>query len=180
MSRLLVSVLGLPLLLTACSGATPRSVEDCAGLGDPTARDDCYARLLPEVFRVDPAKGIELTESAVTDPTVRDFIWLTVTRDVDPNTNKYCNRISDAVLADRCRVLVSRPHLHRGLVDGEGKTPRSPGGGPPPGGPPGGPPPGGPPPGGGPGAAPGEPPPGGAPGEPPPGGAAGEAAPTAP
>ena len=159
MPRLPVSA-GLALLLAACTGATPRSVEDCAGLGDPTARDDCYARLLPEVFRADPARGIELTETAVTDPTVRDFIWLTVTRDVDPNTNKYCNRISDAVLADRCRVLVSRPHLHRGLVDGEGKTPRSPGGAPPPGAPPGGPPPGpppgGPPPGGAPGGAPGE------------------------
>lgn len=164
MSRLPVSLVGLGLLFGACTGATPRSVEDCAGLGDATARDDCYARLLPEVFRVDPAKGVELTESAVTDPTVRDFIWLTVTRDVDPNTNKYCNRISDAVLADRCRVLVSRPHLHRGLVDGEGKTPRSPGGGPPPGAPMGGPPPGGAPPGGAPpaGPPPGEPPPAGA------------------
>lgn len=147
-------VLLLPLLLAACGAVDPKTPEDCAGISDTARRDDCYTVVLPDVFRTDPARGIELTETAVTDPTVRDFIWLTVTRDVDPNTNKYCNRIKDPVLADRCRVLVSRPHLHRDLVDGTGKTARSPGGGPPPGAPPpGGPPPGGPP--------PGAPPPGG-------------------
>lgn len=126
------------LLLPACGSLDPKTPEDCAGIGDTAKRDDCYVKVLPDVFRADPARGVELVDTAVTDPTVKDFIWLEVTRDVDPNSNKYCNRIQDKVLADRCRVLVSRPHLHRDLVDGTGKTPRTPGGAPvgPPGGPP--------------------------------------------
>ena len=143
------------LLLPACGMLDPKTPEDCEGIGDVIKRDDCYVKVLPDVFRTDPARGVQLVETAVTDPTVKDFIWLEVTRDVDPNSNKYCNRIQDKVLADRCRVLVSRPHLHRDLVDGTGKTPRTPGG---PGGAPGGPPgmggPGGPPAGSPPGGAP--------------------------
>lgn len=118
-------------LLLACTTKPPTRPEDCEGL-DGAARDECYAVVLPELFRTDPARGIALTESAVTDPTVRDFVWLTVTRDVDPNSNKYCDRIQDSVLAERCRVLVSRPHLHRGLVDGA-RAPKTPMGGAPPG-----------------------------------------------
>jgi len=146
----------LLLGVAACTPGVPQSPEDCVDIGDVAKRDDCYAQVLPAVFRGDPVKGVSLTESAVTDQTVRDFIWLEVTRDVDPNSNKYCNRIKDPVLADRCRVLVSRPHLHRDLVDGSGKAPKTPGGGPsgpPPGAPAGGPGPGA-------GKGPGGPPPG--------------------
>lgn len=133
----------LLLALAACTAGAPSSPEDCAAIDDVARRDDCYAQVLPDVFRTDPATGVALVDSAVTDPTVRDFIWLQVTRDVDPNTTRYCQRIQDSVLADRCRVLVSRPHLHRDLVDGSGRAPKTPGGGPPPSGPPpgGGPPP---------------------------------------
>jgi len=120
------------LLVLACTPAAPDSPEDCAALGDVTARDECYASVLPELFRTDPAGATRLVEQAVTDPTVKDYIWLAVTRDVDPNSNKYCDRIKDAVLAERCRVLVSRPHLHRGLVEGN-RPPRAPMGGAPPG-----------------------------------------------
>lgn len=119
-------------LVLACSSSAPTTPEDCQGLTDTVARDECYAVVLPPLFRTDPAKGIQLTDNAVSDQTVRDFIWLTVTREVDPNTNKYCDRIKDQVLAERCRVLVSRPHLHRGLVEG-GRAPKTPMGGAPPG-----------------------------------------------
>lgn len=119
------------LLVAACTPAAPDAPEDCAGLDLP-ARDECYATVLPELFRTDPAGAVTQVEQLVSDPTVKDYIWLTVTRDVDPNSNKYCDRIKDAVLAERCRVLVSRPHLHRGLVDGN-RPPRAPMGGAPPG-----------------------------------------------
>lgn len=120
-------------LLLACSGGTPTTPEDCAGIGDLARRDDCYARVAPEVFRADPPAGVTLVEERVSDPTVRDFIWLEVTRDVDPNTDQYCRRIVDAALKERCMVLVSRPHLHRGLVEEGKKPPKSPMGGVPPG-----------------------------------------------
>ncbi len=129
-------------LVLACTKSVPTTPEACQAISDTVARDECYAVVLPTLFRADPARGINLTESEVTDQTVKDFIWLTVTREVDPNTNKYCDRIKDQVLAERCRVLVSRPHLHRGLVEG-GRAPKTPMGGAPPGmaPPPGGPPP---------------------------------------
>ena len=119
-------------LMVACTGSAPSTPEDCEGIADVVARDECYAVVLPTLFRADPARGINLTDTVVSDQTVKDFIWLTVTREVDPNTNKYCDRIKDPVLGGRCRVLVSRPHLHRGLVEG-GRSPKTPMGGPPPG-----------------------------------------------
>lgn len=125
---MLALILGL-----ACTPAPPTSPEQCAAMDNAPRRDDCYAQVAASVFRADPARGVAMVESDVTDQTVRDFIWLTVTRDVDPNTNKYCDRIVDEVLAERCRVLVSRPHLHRGLVEGGRKSPKSPMGGAPPG-----------------------------------------------
>lgn len=128
------------VLLLGCSPREPQSPSDCEGIGDAAARDDCYAVVAPALFRTDPKAGVALVEGKVTDPTVRDFIWLEVTRDVDPNTPRYCERIQDAALKDRCMVLVSRPHLHRGLVEPGQKPPKSPmgagAGGPPPGGPP--------------------------------------------
>lgn len=103
----------------SCSTALPTTPEGCAELRSDSARDECFLAILPGIFRTDPARGIELTLSSVTDPATRDFVWLTVTRDIDPNSDKYCERITDTLLKDRCKVLVSRPHLHRNLIDGK-------------------------------------------------------------
>lgn len=141
----------LPLVV-ACSGAAPSSAEDCAGIGSEKKRDDCYIEVLPAVFAADPAKGVEMVETKIADPVNRDFAWYTVTKRVDPNSNKYCDRIRDTALAARCRDVVARPHLHRDLTGASGPgsrppPPPGPGGGPPASGatpPPGTPPPGGP------------------------------------
>lgn len=142
--------------LIACSPSEPSVPADCEAVLSSSAKDECYAKVAPEIFRTDPAAGQSLVEEKITDVTVRDFVYLKVTREVDPSTTRYCDRIQDRVLADRCRVLVSRPHLHRGLATPPGGPPSggpAPGGGPPPGSPP----PGGPP------SAPSSPPPGAAP-----------------
>ncbi len=122
----------------ACHSATPTTAEGCAALSSSSARDECFLAVLPGIFKTDPARGVELTEKSVTDPATRDFVWLTVTRDIDPNSDKYCDRIVDAPLKERCKVLVSRPHLHRNLIDGKGPPMGAPGqtgpAGPPPGG----------------------------------------------
>lgn len=119
--RLLVLVVAsVAPSLVGCSTPAPTNPEGCMELGSATARDECFLLLLPSIFKTDPARGIELTLSSVSDPATRDFVWLTVTRDVDPNSDKYCNRITDTLLKDRCKVLVSRPHLHRNLIDGKG------------------------------------------------------------
>ena len=120
----------LALLSLACTPAAPERPEDCAGRSGAEA-DACYQQVAPAVFRADPAAGIRLVETQIQDPTVRDFVYLSVTREIDPNTTRYCDRIKDRTFAERCRVLVSRPHLHRDLTGGD-----APPGAPPPGSPP--------------------------------------------
>lgn len=151
------------VLLLACSPKTPQTVADCDGLY--SGKDDCYAKMAPAEFNRDPQAGIDLVEKKIQDPTIRDFVYLTVTREIDPSTSKYCDRMKDEVLANRCKVLVSRPHLHRGLSGKDVAPPGGSGAVPPSGGPPGAPPPGAAPSGPAPGSAP--PPP--APGSSPPG-----------
>ncbi len=148
-------------ILIACSLGEPSTPSDCESKLSAGAKDECYAKVAPDLFRTDPAAGQKLVEENIADVTVRDFVYLKVTREVDPSTTRYCERIQDRVLADRCRVLVSRPHLHRGLATPPGAPP--PGSPPPAGGPPGGSA-GGPPPGAAPGGQPATPPPGAPPG----------------
>ena len=129
----------LPLL--ACGGpGSWTGPEDCEPLRGAEA-DECWATHAPALFKQDPKKGVATVEQKVSDSHVRDYIWLTVTREVDPSSYQYCDRIVEKALADRCRVLVSRPHLHRELQAEQerAKAPQGAGGGPPPGG--GGPPP---------------------------------------
>jgi len=110
-------------------------------------RDECYLVVAPLVFKTDAAAGIRLVEEGISDPLTRDIAWYNVTKQVDPHSNKYCDRMSDPTLQKRCRDVVSRPHLHRELTGKENGPGAPPAGGAPPGGlggaPPGGPKPGG-------------------------------------
>ena len=146
----------LALLTLGCGGTENWSTTaDCEAPSSGSRQDECWAKVAPSLFRADPEGAERIVATQVGDPRVRDYIWLTVTREVDPGSYKYCDKIEEAALEERCRVLVSRPHLHRELLKGEGGQGGPPGAGPPGGGPPGaGPPGGGPPPGG-------APPPGG-------------------
>ncbi len=157
------------LLVLACSGGGGTTYDDpaqCEGMAAGAERDECWAATAPALFAKDPVAAEQIIVTQVEDPKVRDFIWLTVTREIDPGSTRWCEKIQEAALAERCKVLVSRPHLHRALQQERGQSPGV--GGPPPGGPPGGGPGAGPPPAGGPPpGAPGMPPPGA--GDPPPG-----------
>ncbi len=140
--------LAIVILGAACNGGGWSSIDDCDAISAGAKADECYAEYAADVFRTDPERGIKIVEEKITDQRVKDFVWLTVTREVDPGSYKYCDRIEEEALAERCRVLVSRPHLHRELLKG-GKAGDGPSaGGPPPAGGPGGPPGGGPPAGG--------------------------------
>ncbi|MEC7948460.1 MAG: hypothetical protein VX265_12920 [Myxococcota bacterium] len=125
----------LAALLLACNGTQEWSgPDDCKALSAGTARDECWVRHAPELFRKDANAGVAAINEQVQDQTVKDFIWLTVTREVDPSSYKYCDRIVEPAMAERCRVLVSRPHLHRELLRDRGATgPAGAQGGPPPG-----------------------------------------------
>ncbi len=94
-----------------------RTEADCTALEDPARRDDCYAQVAVGVFRASTERGEALLE-AVGSPLVRDYILLAVTREVEPTTFRWCERIENEVLAERCRSFVHRPHLHRELDRG--------------------------------------------------------------
>jgi hypothetical protein len=108
-----VSSLLLALLMACSTSAPPASIEDCHGRAASPARDECFAAFLPALFELDPMAAGALTESDIQDPLVRDFVYLQVTRDVDPAGGRWCDRISAPVVAERCRVLARRPHLQR-------------------------------------------------------------------
>ena len=99
---------------------SPKTPEDCAGLATSKARDECYLVVIEDVFKKDADAGVKLVETQMTDQTNKDFAWYTVTRNVDPNSPKYCERIKDRTLADRCLKVVARPHLNRDLKNRDG------------------------------------------------------------
>ena len=106
-------------LFAACDPASPdpdswSTAADCAGLDDAAWRDECYAKIAVTTASTDRAAGSALVEM-IQDPLVRDYAWLTITREVDPGTPELCRRIVQKEIRDRCEMLVRRPHLHREL-----------------------------------------------------------------
>ncbi len=114
-------MVGLLLLSSlACDGADPSSwstPDDCEPLAPGRARDECRAAVAAEVFRADLGAG-ERWVAGISDTLLRDYAWLTVTRDVDLRGKRYCDRIETPELAERCNTLVSRPHLLQQLQKG--------------------------------------------------------------
>ena len=86
---------------------------DCQQLDKGIQKDNCWSVHLLEVFSNNPQEGMQIIQNDVSEQKVKDFLWLEMTREVDPTTMTYCKQIQDKSLLDRCRVLVSRPHLHR-------------------------------------------------------------------
>ena len=111
----------LSLIFLACSGNSEQnwsSVEDCDVLQRSSQRDECYGYIAPQVFRAGKEEG-EALVGKVEDPLTKDYIYLTVTREIDPSSAEYCKKIQMPKLAERCELLVARPHLHRGLKKDE-------------------------------------------------------------
>ena len=126
----------LMVVLPSCASG-PSGPEDCRAMAAGTARDECWVAHAPTLFRntSDSALAITTIQTQVGDSNARDFIWLMVTREVDPSSYQYCRLIEGQALAERCRVVVSRPHLHRD-IGGKNRdgAKQGAGGGPPPGG----------------------------------------------
>ena len=116
----------LAVMLGACSTRTWTDPAECEAMSVGPEADECWAATATTLFKADPRRGTQLIDERVQDTKIKDFIWLTVTREVDPSSLKYCQRIQDGALKERCRVLVSRPHLHRELLRDAGV--QSPGG----------------------------------------------------
>ena len=106
------------LLLFLCflgcnKGSSWNSVEDCRTLSPSSDRDDCLSEHAVSLFVQDPKKAEKELISMVKDPIILDYIWLKVTREYNPASQKYCFKIKDKALRDRCATLVRRPHLYR-------------------------------------------------------------------
>ena len=87
--------------------------EDCANLATGDVKDDCYGHFIVDIFKSDAKRGMEIMQQEISNDNVRDYLWLEVTRKVDPTTTKFCQLIQSQTLMKRCQTLVSRPHLHR-------------------------------------------------------------------
>ncbi len=103
--------------------------QDCEKERSQWARDECRATVAPSVFRQDLAAGERLVVQ-ISDVLLRDYAWLTVTREVDMRGRRYCDRIETPEIRERCLTLVSRPHLLQQLQKGASPGPK---GHPPPG-----------------------------------------------
>ena len=87
--------------------------EDCASLPMGNVKDDCYGHFIVDIFKSDAKRGMEIMQQEISNDNVRDYLWLEITRKVDPTTTKFCQMIQSQTLLKRCQTLVSRPHLHR-------------------------------------------------------------------
>jgi len=104
----------IPLLfLLSCQKASWSSVQDCKTLKMGTDKDNCWSIHLLEVFSKNPQEGMTILQQEISNQRIKDFLLLEITREIDPTSLQFCQQIKDKALGDRCRLLVSRPHLHR-------------------------------------------------------------------
>ena len=89
------------------------SASQCIHLSKGEQKDDCFSIHAVELFELDPQTAKKTVRESISDPLIRDFIWLKVTREYNPATQEYCKEIEDKTLKERCITLVRRPHLHR-------------------------------------------------------------------
>ena len=106
------------IVLLACQPApdAPDPIPGCDSLSGETL-DRCLVDLGVKTAKSDVDAGVALIEQ-VSDPLLKDYGWYSLTRDVDPTSNRWCEKIESQKLGERCRVFVSRPHMHQHLIDG--------------------------------------------------------------
>ena len=107
-------------VLLCCGGTSWSSAEDCRNLPKGDNKDNCWSVHLVDFFQQDRREGMRIIREDISSSRVQDFLWLEVTREIDPTTIKYCKEIKASAVAERCRVLVSRPHLHRDVLRNKG------------------------------------------------------------
>lgn len=102
------------------------TAEDCATLESGDVKDDCWGHFIVDIYKADPKRGMDIMQQEISNSDVRDYLWLEITRKVDPTTTKFCQQIVSKTLAKRCQTLVSRPHLHRETLRQQGNPDKQP------------------------------------------------------
>ena len=105
------------LTAIACTKAAPRTLAECGSLEEVGEVDSCIADIAVDVLRANPEASEDIV-GAITDPAVRDYVFLAFQREIDPGSTLWCRQIQSGQLRSRCRTFQSRPHLHRELVGG--------------------------------------------------------------
>tara|TARA_B110000305_G_C18918441_1_gene393950 strand:- start:102 stop:506 length:405 start_codon:yes stop_codon:yes gene_type:complete len=116
MKTTLLTMVCWMVALSGCTGSSAKAwttVEDCSVLELGDVKDDCWGHFIVEVYKKDAKRGMEIMQQEISNDSVRDYLWLEITRKVDPTTTKFCQMIQSKTLLKRCQTLVSRPHLHR-------------------------------------------------------------------
>ena len=116
MKTTLLTMVCWMVALSGCTGSSAKAwttVEDCSALELGDVKDDCWGHFIVEVYKEDAKRGMEIMQQEISNDGVRDYLWLEITRKVDPTTTKFCQMIQSKTLLKRCQTLVSRPHLHR-------------------------------------------------------------------
>ena len=78
--------------------------EDCASLPIGNVKDDCYGHFIVDIFKSDPKSGMKIMQQEISNDDVRDYLWLEVTRKVDPTTTKFCQLIKSQTLLSVVRL----------------------------------------------------------------------------
>lgn len=123
--RTLYSYIVIIPLTVACQSTPEKgwsTLEDCAALPVGNTKDDCFGQFIVDIFKSDSKRGMEIMQQEISNDSVRDYLWLEITRKVDPTTTKFCQLIQSQTLLKRCATLVSRPHLHRETLRQNEKT----------------------------------------------------------
>ena len=104
-SLILVTLIGCQL--------SSNSPVDCYGLERGSEKNDCWSKQIMEVFSQDSEKALQIIQEEISDQQVKDFLLLEITKNADAPLIEYCQQIQGKALQDRCRILISRPHLKR-------------------------------------------------------------------
>lgn len=106
------------LLLLACSD--PKTVAECAGLRDETAREECRFKLLEPLLPDPnhPAPDRKAFQSAldealgdIDDPRSRDLLLLRLAIASPSTAGFLCTKVQTEGARLRCQQVLGRPHL---------------------------------------------------------------------
>ena len=102
-----VAIMCTVWVLGACGSSEPETMEDCLKMEAGTKRDACLQEKIVEAFREDPERAEQIIAEQDNSEGLRDFMWYLITREVDPNSNRFCEKIESQALGERCRDRVA-------------------------------------------------------------------------
>jgi hypothetical protein len=99
---------GALLLVVSCTVA-PASLEDCAGVPEPAAREECHYTFIAPLLSDPPSLDAAL--ASIEDPASRDLLLLRLAIADPKRAAALCKRVASDGAKERCRQVLGRPHL---------------------------------------------------------------------